>query len=227
MLAQARNLVEGFFEQDDVRGAGGKVVQDKLEVFKHDGGGIEENAVFFQEFRAEQFVAGGFHVQAGQQVAQESPRFPRGDVLVPAWKGGFRADEPGARMEVLADSIAEEGGFLRAESFLMEAGQHVRLHGIVPVHKGGPVSPRHGEPRIARGAYAPVVLVDGGETGVLPGVFVQDGSAVVRGAVIDADAFPVRQGLVPDGVQAVPEEGAGTVNGDDDGKKGGHGDKAG
>ena len=53
------------------------------------------------------------------------------------------------------------------------------------------------------------------------------GSTVVRGAVIDADAFPVRQGLVPDGVQAVPEEGAGTVNGDDDGKKGGHGDKAG
>lgn len=87
--------------------------------------------------------------------------------------------------------------------------------------------PRQGKPRIARGAYAPVFLVDGGETGVLPGVFVQNGSAVVRGAVIDADAFPVRQGLVPDGVQAVPEERAGTVNGDDDGKKRGHGDKAG
>lgn len=123
-------------------------------------------------------------------------------------------------MEVLADSVAEEGGFLCAESFLMEAGQHVRLHGIVPVHKGGPVSLRQGKPRIARSAYAPVFLVDGGETGVLPGVFVQDGSAVVRGAVIDADAFPVRQSLVPDGVQAVPEERAGTVNGDDDGKSG-------
>ncbi len=220
-------VVEGFFDQADVRGAGGKVVQDKLEVFKYDGGGIEADAVFFQEFRAEQFVAGGFHVQAGQQVAQEGPRFPRGDVLVPAWEGGFRADEPEPRMEVFADSVAEEGGFRRAQSRLMQAVQHVRLYGIVPVHKGGPASLRHGEPRVARGAYAPVVLVDGGETGILPGIFVQNGSALVRGTVIDADAFPVRQGLVPDGVQAVSEEGAGTVNGDDDGKKGGHGEKAG
>lgn len=41
-------VVEGFFDQADVRRAGGKVVQDKLEVFKYDGGGIEADAVFFR-----------------------------------------------------------------------------------------------------------------------------------------------------------------------------------
>ena len=88
MAALKNNIVVNKAEKDEQAGDGDvykRQVQDKLEVFKHDGGGIEENAVFFQEFRAEPFVAGGFHVQAGQQVAQDSPRFPRGDVLVPAW----------------------------------------------------------------------------------------------------------------------------------------------
>lgn len=89
-------VVEGPFHQADARSAGGEVVQDELEVLKHHRGGVEADAVFFQKLRAEQFVAGGFHVQAGQQVAQEGARFFRGNVLVPAGQRGFRAGKAAA-----------------------------------------------------------------------------------------------------------------------------------
>ena len=51
--------------------------------------------------------AGGVGTVVAHKVAQNadvftdimiaSPRFPRGDVLVPAWEGGLRADEPEPR----------------------------------------------------------------------------------------------------------------------------------
>ena len=80
---------------------------------------------------------------------------------------------------------------------------------------------RQAYPQVARRGHPFIPLVDDAEARVLPGVFIQNRAAAVRRAVVNAEAFPVRQGLVPDGVQAGRKLLFIPVHRDDDAEQGG------
>lgn len=73
---------------------------------------------------------------------------------------------------------------------------------IVRVDERDEPSAAPGKGRIPGGADARVCLMDRMKPHVLRGEFVQDSSAFVRAAVVDADAFPVLESLLANRVQA-------------------------
>ena len=78
----------------------------------------------------------------------------------------------------------------------------VRRNPVVTVHKAQPLSPGNVDPRITGTAQAAVFLVDHPDPGIPGRIFVADGAAAVRGAIVHQDQLKVRDRLGKNGIHA-------------------------
>ena len=78
----------------------------------------------------------------------------------------------------------------------------VRCDPVVAVHKAQPLPPGNVDPRIAGAAQAAVFLVDHPDPGIPGRVFVADGAAPVRRAVVHQNQLKIRNRLGKNGIHA-------------------------
>ena len=93
---------------------------------------------------------------------------------------------------------------------------------IIPIQETNPFAFSIIKGEVTGGGDTGIWFVENAEAMVFLGVFIEDGTGVIRRAIVHAQTFPIGKGLRKHGVQALTQVWRDIVNGNDDGKEGLH-----